>query len=183
MANGRNKVSDRTFIDAQGNEVDRMEEATGARYTLVGLGKSFDVQLGEAGQLPTMFAIFGFWTKIGNVANTTLNDKDDPGTPEDAAADIQEFLDGVAAGTWREAGTGAGRGPKYDNAVIAHVLHEQLAAVGKAQGEADHYQGRLESDKGYRAKVLANPAIKTGYFAELAKRGSTTAAPSVDGLA
>ena len=86
MANGRNKVSDRTFIDAQGNEVDRMEEATGARYTLTGIGKSFDVQMGEAGQLPTMFAIFGFWTKVGNVANTTLNDKDDPGTPEDAAS-------------------------------------------------------------------------------------------------
>jgi len=179
----KQKVSDRTFIDAAGAEVDRMEEATGARYTLAQIGKSFDVQLGKPGELATMFGIFGFWTKIGNVANTTLNDKDDPGTPEDAAADIQEFLDAVQGGTWREAGTGAARGPKYDNSVLAHVLHEQLVAGGKAQGDAAHYQGRIEADKGYRAKVLANPAVKTGYFAELAKRGSATPAPSVDGLA
>jgi hypothetical protein len=183
----KQKVSDRTFIDVNGNEVDSMEQATGARYTLVQAGKSFDVQLGQAGAMPTMFAIFGFWTKIGNVANTTLNDKDDPGTHEDAASDIQEFLDGVTAGTWREAGTGAARGPKYDNAILAHVLFEQVTANaangGKAAaGDLAHYAGRIEADKGYRAKVLANPAIKTGYFAELAKRGSTVPAPSVDGL-
>jgi len=183
----KQKVSDRTFIDANGAEVDRMEEATGARYTLAQIGKSFDVQLGKPGELATMFAIFGFWTKIGNVANTTLNDKDDPGTAEDAASDIQEFLDGVTAGTWREAGTGAARGPKYDNAILAHVLFEQILNSASKGGkpvteELPYYQNRIETDKGYRAKVLANPAIKTGYFAELAKRGSTAPAPSVDSL-
>ena len=63
----------------------------------------------------------------------------------------------MAGGTWREAGTGAARGPKYDNAILAHVLHEQLGRRQGAQATRPHYQGRIEADKGYRAKVLANP--------------------------
>lgn len=186
----RQKVSERTFIDAQGNEVDRMEQATGARYTLVTAGKSFDLQIGEAGKSGTMFGVFGFWTKIGNVANTILNDKDDPGTADDAAAEIGDFLAGVETGTWREAGEGVGRGPKYDNAVLAAVL---LAALGSAaKGDAAYYEARLadnkgeadSANKGYRSKVIARDDIKAAYWVEMAKRGQAKpAAAPADTLA
>jgi hypothetical protein len=189
----RRRVSDRSFINAKGEEVDHIHDATGARYTLVGLGKSFDVDCSDPalvgpGKPITMAAIFGIHTKVGNVANTTMNDKDDPGTVEDAAADIQDWLDGLMQGTWRETATGTARGPKYDNAILAHVLHGQIMTAQRESGglapagDAAHYEKRLGDDKGYRAKVLANPAIKTGYYAELAKRGATTTAPSVAGL-
>lgn len=187
----RQKVSERAFIDAAGAEVDRMEQATGARYTLVQAGKSFDLQLGAAGAPATMFGVFGFWTKVGNVANTVLNDKDEPGTPQDAASEIEDFLAGVEAGTWREAGEGAiGRGPKYDNDVLAHVL---VAALGSAaKGDVAYYAARLadnkgESDpanKGYRSKVIARDDIKAAYWVEMQKRGVVKpAAPAADTLA
>lgn len=191
----KRKVSERTFIDANGNEVDRMEEATGARYSLVketgrtekgepiyGAEHVFDLQIGEAGKPATMFGVFGFWTKVGNVANTVLNDKDAPGTIDDAASDIDDFLRQAEAGVWREAGEGGvGRGPKYDNAILAVVLHAVLGAAAK--GDAAHYQARLEADKGYRAKVVGRDDIKAAYWAEAAKRGISKPAAATDSLA
>ena len=172
----RQKVSERTFIDPQGNEVERIELATGARYTLAGISKSFDAQIGPAGKLPTMFGIFGFWTKVGNVANTVLNDKDEPGSQEDAGAEIESFLASVQGGVWRELSEGVARGPKYDNAILAGVL---VVALGKAaKGDAAHYYERLESDKGYRAKVVARDDIKGAYWTEAAKRGITKTPPA-----
>ncbi len=182
----RQKVSERTFVDANGVEVDRMEQATGARYTLVGIGKSFDLQIGVAGAAGTMFGVFGFWTKIGNVANTVLNDKDSPGTPDEAATEIEDFLAGIETGTWREAGVGIGRGPKYDNAVLAAVL---VAALGtQAKGDAAYYEARLAdnkgekdpANKGYRSKVIAQDDFKAAYRVEMQKRGMTmpTAVPT-----
>lgn len=186
----RQKVSDRTFIDAAGNEVEKMELASGARYTLVQAGKSFDLQIGDAGKAGTMFGIFGFWTKIGNVANTVLNDKDEPGTQDDAANEIADFLAGVETGTWREAGEGVGRGPKYDNAVLGAVLVAALGAAAK--GDAAYYAARLDdnkgekdaANKGYRSKVIARDDIKAAYWVEMEKQGKTKpAAPAADTLA
>lgn len=179
----RQKVSDRAFIDSQGAEVDRMEQATGARYTLAEIGKSFDLQFGEAGQPSTMFAVFGFHTKVGNVANSVLNNKDDPGTADDAATEIADWLESVTQGTWREGGTGIARGPKYDNDVLGLVLHGMIAAEKRA-GDAAHYAAKIAADKGYRAKLLARDDVKTAYFAEMAKRGVARAEPvSIDSLA
>lgn len=186
----RQKVSERTFIDASGNEVDRMEQATGARYTLAQIGKSFDIQLGAPATPATMFGIFGFWTKVGNVANTVLNDKDEPGTPQDAAEEIADWLAGVETGTWREAGEpGAGRGPKYDTGILADVLVVALGSAAK--GDAAYYKARLDdnkgetdpANKGYRSKVLARDDIKAAYWAEAAKRGVSKPATSTEALA
>lgn len=183
------RISQRDFIDADGNEVERMELATGARYTLVEVGKSFDLQLGKAGDPATMFAIFGFHTKIGNVANTVLNDKDAPGTADDAASDIADFIEQATGGVWREAGEGGGRGPKYDNAILAAAL---VAVLGdKAKGDAGHYQARLDdpkgevdsANKGYRAKVVAQDAVKARYW-ELAKaQGIAKPEATIDSIA
>lgn len=177
----RQKVSERTFVDADGVEVERMEQATGARYTLAGIGKSFDKQFGEPATESTMYAIFGFWTKIGNVANTVLNDKDEPGTQEDAAEAIEEFVAQTANGVWREVGEGAGRGPKYDNEVLALALHATLGEAAK--GDPAHYMKRLSADKGYRAKVVSRDDVKAAYWAEQQRRGVAKPVASVEALA
>lgn len=185
----RARVSQRDFIDKDGNVVDRISEATGARYTLVGANKSFDLQFGPAGEPATMFAIFGFHTKVGNVANTVLNDSDSPGTADDAATSITEWLEGVAQGTWREASEGGGRGPKYDNGILAEAL---VAVLGdKAKGDAGHYQARLDdpkgevdsANKGYRAKVVAQEAVKAKYWELSAARGIAKPTAAIDTIA
>lgn len=175
----RAKASERLFIDANGNEVDRIEQATGARYKIPANGRSFDMQLGEAGKPETMFAVFGYHTKLGNVANTIRNDKTEPGTPDDEADTLEEFVAGVAGGLWREPSEAGPRGPKYDDAVLAAVIHAAFTAKGTAKGDEAHYLVRL-ADKAYRAKVLAaafdGTSVKDLYAAEAQRRGITTKA-------
>jgi len=189
----RQKVSSRDFIDANGQPVDKIELATGARYALVkrtggtddkpeyANEHEFDVQLGEAGKPATMYAIFGAWTKLGNVANSVLNDDKEPGTIDDAADEIAAFIKSVESGVWREAGDGAARGPKYDNDVLGIVLHAILGAAAK--GDAASYTARLAADKGYRAKVVARDDIKAAYWVEMSKRGVAKPQASTDSLA
>lgn len=184
----KQKVSERTFIDASGVEVDKMELATGARYTLVQAGKTFDIQLGTAGEANTMFAIFGFWTKVGNVVNTVLNNDKEPGTVDDAAEEIAAFIDSVQQGVWRES-TGTLRGPKYDTDILSVAL---LAFLGdKAKGDAAYYKAKLDdtkgetdkANKGYRLKVLGQDAVKELYWAEAAKRGIAKPQATAESLA
>lgn len=179
------KRSDRAFINASGEEVDKISEATGARYTLLGVAggnKDFDFQCGEAGKPVTMLAIFGFHTKIGNVANTVINSEKEPGTADDAAQEIADWLDGLDEGQWREAGAGP-RGPKYENPALAHVLHTLLSGKGEAKGDEAHYLERLETDKGYRAKVVANDDVKRAYREYMVAQGKAVQAPSTSSLA
>lgn len=174
----RARVSERAFIDAKGNEVDRMEQSAGARYTLVEAGKSFDWIFGANPEADKFFCNFGFQTKVGNVANTVLNDKDSPGTSQEAADEIDSFLEQVIGGIWREAGEGGGRTPKYDNAILAEALVALLGDKAHAGG-ADHYRARLDdpkgevdsANKGYRAKVVARDDIKAEYKRIAKERG------------
>lgn len=135
----RKQVSKRAFLAADGSEAERIEEAAGARYTLLGSSgkadgtdaKHFDVQFGNPGSFVTMCAIFGFHTKVGNVANTVLNDKEDPGTPDDAATAISEFISQARdAGIWAERSAG-GVGAKIDKDALAGAIVEVAAAAGK----------------------------------------------------
>lgn len=138
----RKAVSKRDFIDAAGAVVDKIEEATGSRYVLLDKqpdgspGHVFDYQCGEVGKLTTMAAIFGLQTKIGNVANTVLNDKDEPGTPADAAAAIKEWLTQVEGGTWAERTTG-GPGVRVDKPALAGAIVAVAIAAGKATAEQE----------------------------------------------
>lgn len=165
----KTKTSERDYIDANGNLVDRIEEATGARYTLVAIGKSWDVQCGEAGKQATMHAILGTHTKLGNEVNTVRNDPKDPGTWEDAAAAIDVHLTNTAQGIWREVGEST-RAPKYDKDLLASLLGSQPGA----KGDAAYYKAKLD-DASYYAKVRANTPTMALYHAEIAKRGGTAA--------
>ena len=177
----RQKVSTRDFIDADGNVVDRMEQATGARYTLEQNGKAFDAQFGTAGSPETMFAIFGFHTKVGNVANTVLNDKDAPGTADDAAVEIEAFLESTGKGVWREPSESGPRGPKYDNAILAEAF---ISLLKQPKGDVAHYAARFANEKSYRAQVLVGEGVKDAYWKLAAARGlSTPVSKDVDTLA
>jgi hypothetical protein len=166
-ASNRKSVSVRSFIDYEGNEVDKIEEATGAKYELKG-GKSFAMQFGTAGEAATMFAIFGMHTKVGNVANTVLNAKDEPGDANDASEAIEAFLAMVSEGKWAERAAGGGGFAKIDIDALAEAMTQvkatsspmDAAAAGEYKAKAIE---KLNDDKAFRTKLKKHPAIAPIY--------------------
>lgn len=182
----RKNVSNRLYQDADGKKSVGPDKAGRVVYQLLAAdGKSvhteFTLDKDSPGVFP--FAQFGFVTKVGNVANSVLN-ADDAGTVDDAAADIKEFLDGIANGLWREPGEGRAKGPKFDKDLLAEVLY-QGRATDKRVGEwADTgaIRTRLD-DKSFYAKVRANNGAMAAYYKALAERGEQASPASVDDLA
>lgn len=180
----RKNVSKRAYLNADNSKSVGPAADGAVEYQLLNAGgevhKTFRFDPTSPGA--HMFAQFGFVTKVGNVANSVLNG-DEPGTHEDAAADIEEFLQAIANGQWREPGEGRARGPKYDKDVLAEVLFAGRS-VAKRTGEwADvaTIRQRLE-DKSFYAKVRNNAAAMNSYHAEMAKRGEAAGSKSVDDL-
>jgi hypothetical protein len=186
----RIKRSTRYFIDAQGNEVDRMEQATGAGYTLVDGERT--VRSWEAQYAPVIaaceaanvdwhdcvfHAIFGRHTKCGNVANTVLNDKDSPGTPDEAAEAVTEHLDNCALGIWREAAEGVARGPKYDPALAGRAIYEAAKAEGFDVSRLDPttLAERYATDKAFAAKMRGRAPFQVAYHRLAAESGKAAA--------
>jgi len=177
----RKSVSDRGYVDSNGQPVNKIEEATGARYSLLDANGDktveFVEQLGPAGSFTTMCAIFGFHTKVGNVANTVLNDKDEPGTPDDAGAAITDFIAGAkdtSDPTWAERGGGVAI--RVDKDALARAIVAVAAKSGKTADEAK-IRAKLESDKGYMRTARQVPAVATEYAAQVGK-----AVKSIDDL-
>lgn len=168
----RKQVSKRSYLKADGSEAERIEEANGARYTLLDTAGNhdFDQQFGEAGKLATMCAIFGFHTKVGNVANTVLNDKDEPGTPTDAAAAIKEFVTAADGGTWAERSTVVGA--RIDKDALAQAIVEVAQAAGKV-APYDKIRQRLEEEAAYVRAARQVPAVATAYAAKVGKASKT----------
>lgn len=168
----RKKVSQRSYLKADSSEAERIEEANGARYTLLDTAgnHNFDQQFGDAGKLETMCAIFGFHTKVGNVANTVLNDKEDPGTPTDAASAIKEFLAAAAAGTWAERSTVVGARIDKD------ALAGSIVAVAEKAGKVADYariRQRLEDEPTYVRAARQVPAVASEYASRVGKATKT----------
>lgn len=183
----RSKRSERYFIDKSGDEVDRMEQATGAGYSLVSADgsevQSWELQSGlSPASSVTMHFILGFWTKVGNVVNTVVNDKDSPGTLEDAALAVTEHLSNCESGVWREVGEGVARGPKYDKDTLAGALLAVLTTENKAKGDLANYRARLD-DKSYAAKVRARTDVMAQYYKDLAAKGGESKEKEIDELA
>ena len=168
----RKKVSQRSYLKADGTEAERIEEASGARYTLLDSAGNhdFDQQFGEAGKLTTMCAIFGFHTKVGNVANTVLNDKDEPGSPADAAAAIKEFLATAEGGTWAE--RSAVVGARIDKDALAGSIVTVAEAAGKT-ADYDKIRQRLEDDATYVRAARQVPAVASEYAKRVGKASKT----------
>lgn len=169
----RKQVSKRTYVGADGAEVDKIEDATGACYTLLGdEGESFTEQFGKAGEFVTMNAIFGFHTKAGNVANTVLNDKQNPGTMADAAAEIADWIEKAKAGVWAER-TG-GVGAKIDKDALAGAVVDAVEADGGTIAY-DKVRERLESDEKYLRLVRQVPAVAQAYIKRTGRATKTVA--------
>jgi hypothetical protein len=170
-------VSNREFLKADGSIADRMEESDGARYTLLDPAGNHDLDyiFGKNPNADKWFANFGFHTKVGNVANTVLNDKDEPGTPSEAANAIREFLAGIASGIWAAERTG-GVAQRIDKDALAG----SIVAVAEAAGKVADYQkirDKLESDPQYVRAARQVPAVATEYATRVGKP-----AKSVDDL-
>lgn len=171
----KQKVSNRDFINASGEIVDQIEKATGARYTIVKANgtddkgkpiymniQKFDWQAGEAGNPTTMAAIFGFHTKVGNVVNTVLNDKDAPGTADDAAAAAGEWIAELQKGVWAERAGGAG-GLRYDPEVLAMAI---ASVTGKpADGFLSKMGWKVDPKTGAQVDADTKGALSYGAFA------------------
>lgn len=166
MATTKKKVSERFYIGPDNVKVDKIEEASGARYVLLDPqgAHTFDMQLGEAGKISTMLAVMGFHTKIGNVANSIINDKDAPGTASEAAAAVKDFLDGLEKGTWAERTGGVVR---WDNEKLADAFIEWLTNEGKTAPARERVLARLQSegdaDMAWAKSVRNNPPVVTIY--------------------
>ena len=164
----REKASERHWIDAAGNECD-MDKATGIRYVIPANGRSLDVQFAD---VPPAMQVagwgFGMHTKMGNIANTVRNDKANPGTPDDEADAVEEFLASYIGGVWREASEA--RGPKYDDDILADALLAMAHAKGLTDRTKDTYVTKL-ADKKTRAQFLAAGGVKDAYNKLAAERG------------
>lgn len=159
----RKQVSIREFLAASGAVVDKMEEANGSRYTLRGVEDTPDeYQFGENEYEDRFFAIFGHQTKIGNVANTVLNDKDDPGTPTEARGAIRDFRTMVQGGNWTEPARGASGGAKIDRDTLAMAIVEVYTAINEAKGKPAPdmlaIRQRLDDDKEFFAAMSPRSA-------------------------
>jgi hypothetical protein len=178
----RKRVSKREFLH-NGQEVDRIEEASAARYTLLGDGggNCDSPELGQPGKLATMCAIFGFHTKVGNVANTVLNNKEDPGTTADAKAAIDEFIAMASSGTWAERATGA-PGAAIDKDALAGAIVAVAMASGKVTADQEgatyaKVRGRLDNEPAYVRAARQVPDVAREYATRVGK-----ASKSIDDL-
>lgn len=186
----RKNVSNRQYKTADGGKSVGPAPTGSVTYQLLKADgettqKEFTLGADTPAAMLYMLAQFGFVTKVGNVANSVLNGTD-PGTVEDAEADIVEFLAGLEKGVWREPGEGRARGPKYDKAILAFVLYEGRAADKRVGNFAsvDSLMQALE-DKSFYAKVRNNAGAMAAYYAELAKRqgdGDSAKPATVDDL-
>lgn len=169
----RKQVSKRAWLDAAGNEVEAEGDAFQGRYALIlddKTLKNFDRNFSSiTNKLDRMAAIFGWHTKLGNVANTVLNDKDEPGDAGDAATAIEAWIAGAEGGKWSEERTG-GVGAKIDLDALANALVDvkpelepKLAAIRQ----------KLEDDKSWRAAIRKDSAVGAAY----AKRVGASAKP------
>lgn len=171
----RKQVSKRDYLDSAGAVVEKIEEATGARYTLlVPSGNvDFDEQFGKAGDFATMCAILGFHTKVGNVANTVLNDKDEPGSFEDCVGEIKDFIAKAKTGTWAER-SGGGAAQKVDREALAGAI-VAVAIAGNLVTEADRdatyakVRQRLEDEPAYLRSARQVPDVAREYATRVGK--------------
>lgn len=155
VAESERRLAQHSYVDAQGNATDSIETASGNQYkSKSGFTRTWILPDGKA---KDMLAAFGARTlMINTTSGARQRDEDEQQALDDRWAQI-------TAGQWRERGEGVARGPKYDKAILAQALHTVLTAAQQAKGDVPHYLERLE-DRGYYAKVRANPKVMQEYY-------------------
>lgn len=180
--------SKREWIDAEGNKVERPEQATGVRYTLIGGkegGHVYDLSHLES-TLDRWCAGFGFFTKAGNEANTVMNT--DKGSVEEADEAIEEMVDNWRNGIYRERQAGQG-GTRVNKDALAQAVAEIMAAnnkttfskgppavVGKSADQATVRQLLEEDTKGLAIRYWRQIDDVAKRYSEIAGAPRKTAA-------
>lgn len=177
----KKKVSLRSFLAADGSECDRIEEAQGARYVLLAPNgnKTFDHMFsGKIGTLDVMAGIMGFHTKVGNVANTVLNDKSDDGdpTPDAAATAIAAWYAGATDETdpqWAERSTGV-PGSRIDKDALAGAIVLVMESDGKKLNYAK-VRDKLENEPQFVRAARQDVRIANEYAKRTGKATKSVA--------
>lgn len=166
----RKQVSKRLFLNDAGDEVEKIEEATGGRYVLLSPSgnKALDYKFGANPAKDRQFAVFGFHTKIGNVVNTVLNDKDEPGSPDDAHKEAETWL---AGDVWAERAAG-GVGARIDKDALAAAIVAVATAAGKSPDPLAIRQ-KLEDDPVFVRTARQVPDIANEYATRVGKPTKT----------
>jgi hypothetical protein len=158
----------RFFVDAQGQEVDKMELATGAGLGVVGTPTTVVRQMKTDDPATRMCAIMGFHTRAGNEINSVLNNKDNPGTVQEAADAVSDWNDGLDDGRWtsREGGAYA----RVDRDILTQAATEYTVSAGKlpeGMTEAEYttrLRAAIEKDGVKRIRALNTvPQIAARY--------------------
>jgi hypothetical protein len=145
--------SKREWLNAQGEKVTQPEEATQARYRLLGgreEGHTIDLSPVANQPLFKFAAGFGFFTKAGNVANTVLNS--DGGSVEEADQAIADWFADWQNGTYVERAAG-GVGARVNRDALAQAMFDAMTAAKRttfkdgSPADYDSIRARLEEDE------------------------------------
>ena len=182
--NVKRKVADHFWLNAAGEVVEDIEDATGIRYKDAASGKAFDYQAKPNTDSLRMFGLFGMRTLATNEASAARQ-KD--GGSDDQLAAIAErfaFIDGTDGtgngGKWVDR-TREG-GARWDLAVLATAAVNVLERIGKltddeAKGKA--YERFLAQMTDYKAKVTTIRSVE-GVEAEYKRLQGKTAKTADD---
>lgn len=162
----RETIATHEYIDANGAVQERIEDATGIKYTDKATGKSFVYQIPDAvaGEVSTMLAIFGAKTKATNSASAArqARDRDATFTQDDIDYVSSVFAD-IQTGQWEKPGEGSKREPKYDLDILTGVICDVIkAATGKEQDPVK-LREKLETDLKYRRGAVARQDVQDAY--------------------
>ena len=160
----RGKVSNRIYIDAQGQEVDSPVEALGAKYESLTEAGAAAVALFEGegeNVLPKEavygLAAFGFLTLAGNQTNTVRNGDPKEGQPQTEKEALDRFLANLLAGNWTSA---RGETEPGITLLAEAIARAKQAEDGKERQVKDVAEWLKGQDKEFKKKLRARPAIK-----------------------
>lgn len=163
-ATNKPRIAEHDWIDANGDVVESIEEATGIKYRQLATDESMTWQIPGAvpGSIQTMMAAFGARTKATNstLAAREKRKRDNTFTTSDVAH-MKEIFAQIQVGQWGAPSEGGvKRGPKYDLDVLTAVICAMIEAEG---GSPDPLK--------IRAKCGDSPAYVRGAIAMTDENG------------
>jgi hypothetical protein len=191
-ANSTPKVKRHQWLDAAGNVVADVEQATGIRYT-TDAGEIFDYQVGSEPGLPqTMLAAFGARTLATNTVSSFYGAadkvtrerprKDD--APENDIVGLQERFAAIVSGDWGASVGGGTGGTGYNLDDLCDAAESVITAAGApfnkeriadALRNGGRFKGADLDAKAYRNAIYNVAGVKEAYQAlRAAKRPATS---------
>jgi len=165
----RKAIAKRLWIDANGNEVETVEDATGVSYEFIGRtknnvtvpadGKSFSIQFRDMSpKMKDMLAGFGAHTLMGNITNTWLGEK---GEKSPRACDaVSDRFDLLQSGTWVDR---TREGFKIDIPTLAQAWINVVIAAGKTAKDPLAVETKLTDTPELVKQLRRDPKVTAEY--------------------